>query len=131
MQLNQLPFIGAALPGGLYAGVSFNPDDQQLYAVVLADAKPPELFSWADAQAWAKGLEIDGLADFKVPDRLQSLLLFHTLHDQFEKAWHWTSTQYSDADYAWCQYFNDGSQYPNGKSYEGRVRAVRLIPITA
>jgi len=50
--------------------------------------------------------------------------------EALEPAWHWSSTQYSGV-YAWCQYFNFGYQNYDLKSYEGRVRAVRRIQITA
>ena len=130
MQLQFLPAIGALLEGGLYAGPVFNPEDQLLYALVLAKATPPKHLNWEDAQAWAKTVEVDGHTDFKVPDRLQSLLLFHTMRDHIEQGWHWTSTQRSGAGCAWSQSFNYGSQYYDVKSYEGRVRAVRLIQIT-
>jgi len=50
--------------------------------------------------------------------------------EAFEPTWHWSSTQYSD-DGAWGQYFNVGNQNDDDKSYEGRVRAVRRIQITA
>jgi hypothetical protein len=48
----------------------------------------------------------------------------------FEEDWHWSSTQHASySDYAWGQYFSLGSQYYYRKSYEGRARAVRRLPI--
>ena len=48
----------------------------------------------------------------------------------FEEDWYWSSTQHaSTSDDAWGQYFYYGSQYDGGKSYEGRARAVRRLPI--
>ena len=46
--------------------------------------------------------------------------------EAFEEEWYWSSTQDSDSD-AWGQGFNNGYQLSNGKSYEARCRAVRLI----
>lgn len=46
----------------------------------------------------------------------------------FERAWYWTSTQYSP-DTAWIQYFNDGNQGNVLKDYARRARAVRRLPI--
>ena len=45
-----------------------------------------------------------------------------------DDGWHWTSTQYSESS-AWMQNFADGSQDYTSKSYERRVRFVRLIPL--
>ena len=48
--------------------------------------------------------------------------------EAFEDAWYWSSTQYSRND-AWGQLFVGGFQYTGGKSFEGRARAVRRLPI--
>ncbi|MBF0270296.1 MAG: DUF1566 domain-containing protein [Alphaproteobacteria bacterium] len=44
----------------------------------------------------------------------------------FERGYYWTSTQAS-ADYAWVQYFINGTQSCNYKNFQWRVRAVRKI----
>lgn len=50
--------------------------------------------------------------------------------EAFDPAWYWSSTQHAaDSDYAWYQYFLYGTQYYGSKSYEGRARAVRRLPI--
>jgi hypothetical protein len=49
--------------------------------------------------------------------------------EAFEEEWYWSSTQYSD-NLAWSQVFSDGNQSHNGKSYEARCRAVRLIQLS-
>jgi len=46
--------------------------------------------------------------------------------EAFEEEWYWSSTQYSDGC-AWGQDFYGGYQGGYGKSYEGRVRAVRRL----
>jgi hypothetical protein len=50
--------------------------------------------------------------------------------EAFDPNWYWTSTQYaSGSDYAWYQYFNDGTQGYDYKYTKGRVRAVRSFVI--
>jgi hypothetical protein len=50
--------------------------------------------------------------------------------EAFTASWYWSSTQYS-AGNAWVQYFSHGGQFNNGKKYEARARAVRLIQLDA
>ena len=48
----------------------------------------------------------------------------------FEEDGYWSSTQHASlSGTAWGQYFYDGFQYDDFKSYEGRARAVRRLPI--
>lgn len=48
----------------------------------------------------------------------------------FEEDWYWSSTQHASySGLAWTQDFNDGSQYDYFKSFGGRARAVRRLPI--
>ena len=50
--------------------------------------------------------------------------------EAFDSAWYWASTQYAgNTDYAWGQYFTNGSQNYGLKSCEGRARAVRRFKI--
>ena len=50
--------------------------------------------------------------------------------EAFVAGFYWSSTQ-SSSGYAFGQNFLNGSQYGYAKSYEGRVRAVRTIQLTA
>ncbi|BAK75426.1 hypothetical protein NH8B_0591 [Pseudogulbenkiania sp. NH8B] len=76
------------------------------------------------AAEWAAGLEIDGHGDWYLPARREAALCYANVSELFEKAWHWTSTQYSP-DYAWYQDFDDGGQYGGRKVIQTRARAVR------
>lgn len=50
--------------------------------------------------------------------------------EAFALEWYWSSTQSAAAsDYAWVQYFGDGSQGYGHKSLNNRARAVRRIKI--
>jgi hypothetical protein len=79
---------------------------------------------------WACGLRIDGHDDWHVPSRLQALILFGEVPDQFERDWYWTSSQVKgNAQYAWFQYVVSGHQHDGRKSYALRARAVRRVAI--
>jgi hypothetical protein len=50
--------------------------------------------------------------------------------EAFDDVWYWSSTQHAAySDCAWGQDFGDGGQDFIHKSYEGRARAVRRLPI--
>lgn len=121
-----LPAVGAALEGGIFCGLTTQPDGTHHAVVLLPDA-PAERLSWADATAWAEGLGNGA----QLPSRPVSALLFANAKAQFEEAWYWTSeTHVNDSSYAWTQSFYDGTQDDLHKSFAGRARAVRLIQLT-
>lgn len=49
--------------------------------------------------------------------------------DAFDEAWYWSSTALPGGKAAFGQLFSLGVQTSNVLSYEGRVRAVRLIQL--
>lgn len=50
--------------------------------------------------------------------------------EAFSPAWYWSSTQHASAsEAAWGQYVYDGTQNYYDKSFDGRARAVRRLPI--
>jgi len=80
---------------------------------------------------WARELRIGGKDDWYLMSRLDALVCFGELPDQFERDWYWTSTQASwDAQSAWCQYFGTGSQTYDHKGASLRARAVRREPLS-
>jgi hypothetical protein len=125
--LSALPAVGAPLDGGLFAGLTTKKDGTHCAVVLLPD-EPSRRLDWHAAIEWAKGLEAAEL-----PTRPVSALLFATVPDQFDReAWYWTAEQdEEDGAYAWSQFFYGGGQDVSRTSYEGRVRAVRLIPLSA
>ncbi len=125
MKLSDLPALGQPLDAGIFAGITTKADGTHCAVALLAD-KPAEHLDWDDAMAWAQGLQAE------LPTRPVAALLYANVGDQFEKAWHWTAD--TDKAYdgcAWGQYFDFGIQIDISKSYEGRARAVRLIPLIA
>ena len=123
--LQSLPALGAALEGGIFAGLTTKPDGTHCAVVLLPD-KPDARLKWQHAVEWAQGLQAE------LPTRPVSALLFANARAQFEREWHWTSEVHEDdGSFAWFRNFGYGSQSYYRKSYEGRARAVRLIPLTA
>lgn len=127
VSITTLPHIGEPLQGGTYAGVICTPFGDRS-AVVLLDDKPATDLNWQAAKAWAEGLGNGA----QLPNRQAGVLLFQTLRDRFDKRWHWLADAFEDdRAFAWSQGFGDGYQYDNLTSYVARVRAVRLIPLSA
>lgn len=81
------------------------------------------------AAEWAAELEIEGHTDFYLPSRRELALCYAHVPELFEKAWHWSSTQFSPND-AWVQNFGGGSQLSVRKDSECRARAVRRVVTT-
>lgn len=123
ISLSTLPAIGAALHGGIFAGLTTRKDGSHCAVVLLPDQVAS--ITWKKAVNWAQKLEAE------LPSRPVAALLFANVKDQLRPAWHWTSESY-DASYAWyCHFFFSGSQDYGLKSYGGSAVAVRLIPLTA
>lgn len=79
---------------------------------------------------WARALRIGGFDDWYLPSRIEALLAFAELREQFERDWYWTSTQFAgDAECAWSQDFYYGLQNRSHKDTKLRARAVRRIAI--
>ncbi len=113
--------IGAAFAGGIYAGIIRGVDGGPDQHLVLIVGEAVDM-NWADACAWAES--VGG----SLPTRAEQAVLFGTLKDQFQRDWYWSSEQAGPST-AWYQYFNLGFQGYVYRSYEGRARAVRRLPI--
>lgn len=125
LSLASLPAVDQPLEGGIFAGVITTKDGTHC-AVVLLNEAPAECMAWQAAMAWAKEL------DAELPSRQVSALLYANLKHRFEPHWYWTRERDEDGSaYAWSQYFDHGYQGYVLTSYEGRVHAVRLIPLSA
>lgn len=143
---------GSLVHGGLFAGRYFigatayalivSPKDTDIEAVKWATSskRVAGALSYADGlanteamagagsklAAQIRAMRLDGFDDWYLPSRLESLLLFGELPNEFARDWYWTSTQYAGNDgYAWVQYFDDGSQGYYRKANHCRARAVR------
>ena len=113
--------IGTAFAGGIYAGISRGVDGAPDQHLVLLPSEAVDV-DWEAACAFATS--VGG----ELPTRAEQALLFANLKDQFEPRWHWSSEQ-AGPSHAWGQGFFGGSQSTTSRSYEGRARAVRRLPI--
>jgi len=113
--------IGSAFAGGMYAGIIRGADGRPDEHLVLLDGDTDGV-TWDAACAWAaaKGATL--------PTRAEQRLLMANLPDQFQARYYWSSEQ-AGPSCAWVQYFDDGFQNSDDRSYEGRARAVRRFPI--
>jgi hypothetical protein len=124
------PRIGAHWPeqGGTYAGVVRGDDGQPDYYLILHDDDTS--LPWEKAVAWAKERKSGAHADFSLPKRKEQAILFGNLKNLFQETYYWSGEQYASAsDYAWSQYFGNGTQTGDPKDDELRARAVRRLPI--
>lgn len=111
--------------GEHYAGIIIGQDGEPSHHLILLPGQANGL-NWKDSLAWAKG------QGGELPTRHEQSLLFANLKDQFDKDWYWSAeTHESDSAYAWCQYFDHGSQiyYRLKVSLSCRARAVRRLII--
>jgi hypothetical protein len=114
--------IGAALGGGIYAGIMRGAPGAPDYHLVLLPG---------DIEGdYAKAQEFAASAGGELPSRREQRVLFANLKDQFEADWYWSGEQHaSDPSGAWSQLFDAGFQYYTRKGLQGRVRVVRRLPI--
>lgn len=117
---SSLPQIGAQWEGGVYAGLTIH--DNQPMALVLLPGD--ESLNWKDAIAWAEkhGGEL--------PSRIDQLVLWKNVKDQFKGEWYWSSEQCApNGVFAWSQGFGDGYQRNGRKGVNFRARSVRRLTI--
>lgn len=115
-----LPTIGAAYHGGIYAGFTLDAGKPVALVLLPGDDGLP----WKYAIAWAE--KQGGM----LPSRIDQLVLFQNLKNEFLEALYWSGEQYALTDaFAWYQSFYDGSQGYGHKGYDYRARAVRRLPI--
>jgi len=118
-----LPAIGAQWTGGIFAGVTVH--QNRPMGLVLLPAKEM-CGTWQSATEWAA--REGGM----LPSRLDALVLDEYLRGHFKTDdWYWTATVHpDDADRAFYQDFEDGTQSYGHKSIECLARAVRRVEIS-
>jgi hypothetical protein len=109
--------------GERFVGVIISADGTKRHAVILLPGER-EGINHADALAWAESIGGD------LPDRVEQVLMWATLRDQFKAGWYWSREQLAaDSFFAWCQSFyygGQGSLYTYSKLF---ARAVRRVVI--
>jgi hypothetical protein len=120
-----IPRIGQRWPeqGGIYLGIVRGAKDEPDHHLIRAEAEPAKRLTWQQAKDWAAGLTDGGHTDWKLPSRGHEGWL---CADGETFDWFWLADK-ADGSCAWNQYFYDGFQFYNRKSYEGRAVAVRRL----
>ncbi len=118
------PYIPMLSIGELYAGIILGKNGDADHHLILLPAKFDGRLDHKKATEWAA--ENGG----ELPNRREQSLLYANLKEEFEEAGYWSGeTHAAYADYAWYQFFDNGSQHNILKLYTMRVRAVRRIAI--
>ena len=111
--------------GEHYAGVVLGSDGRISHHLIVLPGQADNV-DWDSARAWASA------AGGELPTRQEQALLYANLKSEFDGAWYWSAEPHEmEGSYAWLQYFYGGFQSTGLKSYEGRARAVRTVPIGA
>jgi len=115
-----LPELAA---GETYAGLILKDDGTPSHHLILLPGDSDDA-PWDAQTAWSKD------AGGELPTRQEQALLYANCKRHFQRDWYWSGEQHaSDSDCAWTQYFYNGYQLNYHKSYAGRARAVRRLPI--
>jgi hypothetical protein len=117
--ITNAPVIGQPFEGGTYIGLTIR-NNTPMHLILL-----PEQFvgTWKQSLAWAKKL------DAQLPTRMDLLAMWNNAREGLE-GWIWSCEEVaSHPEYAWYQYFYDGTQSYGYKVSELRARAVRRVPI--
>lgn len=109
--------------GEVYVGTFISADGTGHHTILLPGDKDDG--NWQDALDWAKEKGGD------LPNRIEQAALFAQHKSQFQEDWYWSNTtHHKESEWAWCQNFNNGSQYGTHKSFTScRARAVRRLEI--
>ena len=110
-------------PGEHYAGIVLGHNDEPSYHLILLPGEAESVTHDA-ALKWAE--EARG----ELPNRREQALLYANLKSELAEAWYWSSVLHeSDPDYAWYQYFLNGTQNNDDRTIKLRARAVRRLII--
>lgn len=110
-------------PGEVYVGIVTDSNGKPLHHLALLEGETEDS-TWQASMAWVE--KVGGV----LPSRTEQRLLFEKVKSEFKPRWYWSSTQHAaNSDCAWIQFFDFGDQSLFHKSYEGRARAVRRLPI--
>jgi len=120
--MSQTITVPALQEGERYAGLILDQDGTPTHHLILLPGD--ESLTFDAATEWATSL--GGV----LPSRNEQSLLFANCKDQFQRDWYWSGEQHaSSSSGAWGQHFGNGFQHSTNKSYEGRARAVRRLPL--
>ena len=105
--------------GELYAGLTIS-DNMKRHIILLSGEAVPDCqknqINWAES--------IGG----RLPNRVESALLFYAMKKEFKHGLYWTGEKYGD-DYAWYCNFENGEQNYFGRYTQMPARAIRTVDI--
>lgn len=131
--------IGSRVPGGFVGGA--HPVLRR--GVIVVAPKQFEIRApWTKAMKRAAEVEVDGMKDYRLLGRLESLVIFENLSqdrtaaaefkadgaEAFERDWYWTGEEFGSVC-AWGQGFGGGGSARWGKLNDLRVRPARIVLI--
>ena len=119
-----LPAVQVELHHGeRYAGLVLAADGMPSHHLILLPGD-------ADEVNWEAAKQFAAKTGGELPTRAEQAILYGNLKSEFEQRYYWSCEQHAaNADYAWYQYFLNGTQDSNFKSASLRARAVRRLPI--
>ena len=110
-------------PGEVYAGLILGEKGEPDHHLFVMPGEAKDV-TFQAAQKWAKEQGGD------LPSRREQRVLFANAKAAFHPEWYWSGEQHASASGdAWLQHFSYGNQTNDGKSYQGRARAVRRLII--
>lgn len=121
---------------GVYIGICHN---KHIWA---GHKDAPEKMDWDDAVKWCRNYNIDNDDDipYHLPTKEELMLIYANLTiinksleenscGPLKDGWYWSSSEYN-GNYAWGQYFYNGSVGYNGKTYGSHyVRPVLALQV--
>ncbi len=89
----------------------------------------PGKMKWQEAVNYCSKLKLAGYTDWKLPDQKELQWAFKTRQrfSDYSRSAYWSSTSYAKNDnYAWTQYFLNGTMSDSHKGFGSYVRCVRV-----
>jgi len=116
--------------GGIFVGTVLGIEGERNYHLILGPECENEM-NHPGGMKYAADLEVEGHKDFTLPYRREQRFLFCNGHGHFKPRFYWSCEQHpADPGCAFGQYFDDGDQYYDHKSFKYPVRAVRRDYLT-
>ena len=109
-------------------GIVFYLDGSGHHGLIVSKSDISGKFTWSEAKAACKNLEINGYSDWFLPDKdqLYQLYFHRNVLDGFADDFYWSSTESSPGG-AWGLDFDCGCKDQDDEAVYGRVRPVRIF----
>ncbi len=113
----------ATAKGEIYAGIVLGKKGERSYHLIKLPREMPSKDDWDAAGKWAASVK------GALPTRREQALMFANIAEEFQTDTpYWSCEEHAGASsYAWCQWFNHGSQGYWTKASKLRACAVRRV----